>query len=124
LAAVEVEVSGIPMLVGIPIAALVVLFALIRSMRRLGLRAQFMVLLGMGVSIGFILLVMVQRPSFPLWFGVLLMALVMLASTFGTRIFLRSLAQEDRKTQDEAAADLRNEGEAPVSRDGQLNHTS
>jgi FtsH-binding integral membrane protein len=114
---VEAGVNGVPMLVGIPIAALVVLIVLIRSMHRLGLRVQFMVLLAMGVSIGFILLVMVQRPSFPQWLGVLLMALVMLASTLGTRIFLRSLAQEDRKTEDDADAELRNDARLRVESD-------
>jgi hypothetical protein len=74
-------------------------------MHKVSLRVQFMVLLGMGVSIGFIFLVMVQMPSFPMWFGVSLIVMVFTASQFGTRILLRSMAQEDKKTEDEARAD-------------------
>jgi hypothetical protein len=90
------------LLIGISIAALLGVFLLVRSMHRLSLRAQFMVLLGLGVTIGFIFLVMVQMPSFPMWFGVSLVVVVFIASLFGTRIFLRSLSQEDKKTEDEA----------------------
>ncbi|MFZ0581922.1 MAG: hypothetical protein WAN72_20520 [Candidatus Acidiferrales bacterium] len=74
-------------------------------MHKLSLRVQFMVLLGMGVTIGFIFLVIVQMPSFPEWFGVSLIAAVFMASLFGTRIFLRSMAREDKKTEDDARAD-------------------
>ncbi|MGA7226014.1 MAG: hypothetical protein WA867_09065 [Candidatus Acidiferrales bacterium] len=94
-----------PLLIGISIAALLCVFLLVRSMHKLSLRVQFMVLLGMGVTIGFIFLVMVQMPSFPIWFGVSLILLVLIASQFGTRIFLRSMSQEDKKTDDEARAD-------------------
>ena len=73
----------------------------------LSLRVQFMVLLGLGVTIGFIFLVMVQMRSFPEWFGVSLMLVVFVASLFGTRIFLRSLSQEDKKTEDEAREEYR-----------------
>ena len=94
-----------PLLIGISIAAFLCVFLLVRSMHQLSLRVQFMVLLGMGVTIGFIFLVMVQMPSFPVWFGVSLIAVVFIASLFGTRIFLRSMAQEDKKTEDEARED-------------------
>jgi hypothetical protein len=90
-------------LIGISIAALLGVFLLVRSMHRLRLRVQFMVLLGLGVSIGFIFMVIVQLPSFPEWFGVSLVLVVFIASLFGTRIFLRSLSQEDKKTEDEAS---------------------
>jgi hypothetical protein len=93
------------LLIGIAIAAVLCVFLLVRSMHKLSLRVQFMVLLGMGVTIGFIFLVMVQMPSFPIWFGVSLIVLVFIASQFGTRIFLRSMAQEDKKTEEEARAD-------------------
>ena len=96
-----------PLLIGISIAALLGVFLLVRSMHRLSLRAQFMVLLGLGVTIGFIFLVMVQMPSFPMWFGVSLVVIVFVASLFGTRISLRSLSQEDKKTEDEARAEYR-----------------
>jgi hypothetical protein len=94
-----------PLLVGISIAALLCVFLLVRSLHKFSLRVQFMVLLGLGVTIGFILLVMVQMPSFPMWFGVSLIVLVFIASQFGTRIFLRSMAQEDKKTEEDARAE-------------------
>ena len=93
------------LLIGISIAALLGVFLLVRSMHRLSLRVQFMVLLGLGVAIGFIFLVMVQMRSFPMWFGVSLVVVVFIFSLFGTRIFLRSLAQEDKETEDEARAE-------------------
>ena len=95
------------LLIGITIAELLGVFLLVRSMHRLGLRAQFLVLAALGVTIGFIFLVMVQLRSFPEWFGVSLMLVVFVASLFGTRIFLRSLAQEDKKTEDEAREEYR-----------------
>jgi hypothetical protein len=95
------------LLIGISIAALLGVFLLVRSMHRLSLRAQFMVLAGLGVTIGFIFLVMVQMPSFPMWCGVALVVIVFIFSLFGTRIFLRSLAQEDKKAEDEARAEYR-----------------
>jgi hypothetical protein len=94
------------LLIGITIAALLCVYLLVRSMHKLGLRTQFMVLLGMGVSIGFLLLVMVQMPRFSHWFGVSLIVVVFIAGQFGTRIFLRSMALEDKKTEDEARAEL------------------
>jgi membrane protein implicated in regulation of membrane protease activity len=86
----------------IPCAAAVGVFLLIRGMHRLSLRVQFLVLLGLGVSIGFIFLVMVQMPEFPTWLGVSLIAVVFVASLFGTRIFLRSMSQEDKKAEEDA----------------------
>ncbi len=84
-------------LVLIPIAAAIGVTLLIRGMRRLRLRAQFMVLLILAVSIGFIFLIMVQMPEFPEWLGVSLLLVVFIASLFGTRIFLRSVAQEAKR---------------------------
>jgi hypothetical protein len=75
-------------------------FLLTRIMRGLSLRAQFGVLLGLGVSIGFIFLMMVQMASFPMWLGISLVTVVFIASLFGTRIFLRSLMQEEREEED------------------------
>jgi hypothetical protein len=99
------------LLIGISIAALLGVFLLVRSMHRLSLRAQFVVLAGLGVTIGFIFLVMVQMRSFPMWFGVSLVVVVFIFSLFGTRIFLRSLALEDKKAEDEARAEYRRGGE-------------
>jgi len=75
-------------------------FLLTRAMHKLPLRAQFGVLLGLGVAIGFIFLMMVQMASFPMWLGISLVTVVFIASLFGTRIFLRSLMQEEREEED------------------------
>ncbi len=113
-----------PLLIGISIASLLCVFLLVRSMHKLSLRVQFMVLLGMGVTIGFIFLVMVQMPRCPMWFGVSLIVLVFIASQFGTRIFLRSMAQEDKKTEDEARADyLSGHSDPGASRPHSAGHT-
>ncbi|MGA8143357.1 MAG: hypothetical protein WB987_05655 [Candidatus Acidiferrales bacterium] len=89
-----------PLLILIAIAATAGVFLLTRIMHKLQLRAQFMILLGLGLSIGFIFLVMVQMASFPMWLGISLVMVVFIASLFGTRIFLRSLAQEEREEED------------------------
>jgi hypothetical protein len=62
------------------------------SMRRLSLRAQFVVLLALGILIGFIFMTIVQVPGFSPWVGISLIIVVFIASLFGVRIFLRSLA--------------------------------
>jgi membrane protein implicated in regulation of membrane protease activity len=112
------------LLIGISIASLFGVFLLVRSMHRLSLRVQFMVLLGLGVSIGFIFLVIVQMPSFPEWFGVSLMLVVFVASLFGTRIFLRSLSQEDKKTEDEAREEYRRgSGDSGLAASHSARHT-
>ena len=74
------------------VAATAGIILLIRSMRRLGLRAQFVVLLALGILIGFIFMTIVQVPGFPPWVGISLIVIVFIASLFGVRIFLRSLA--------------------------------
>ena len=79
-----------------PVAVAAGMVLLIRAMRKLALRPQFMVLLVLGVSMGFIFLVMVQMAEFPQWLGVTLLAIVFVASFFGVRIFLRSVAQEEK----------------------------
>ena len=81
--------------------ALALVLALLAAMRRVSPRKQFVILAAMGVSLGFLFLVMVQEPRFPMWFGVLLISVVFFASTFGTRIFLRSLAKEERLVEGE-----------------------
>jgi hypothetical protein len=62
------------------------------SMRRLSPRAQFIVLLALGVLIGFIFMTIVQVPGFPPWVGISLIVVVFIAGLFGVRIFLRSLS--------------------------------
>ena len=74
------------------VAATAGIILLTWSMRRLGLRAQFVVLLALGILIGFIFMTIVQVPGFPPWVGISLIVIVFIASLFGVRIFLRSLA--------------------------------
>jgi hypothetical protein len=90
----------IGMLALIALGAAMGVFLLTRMMHGLSLRAQFGVLLGLGVAIGFIFLMMVQMASFPMWLGISLVTVVFVASLFGTRIFLRSLMQEEREEED------------------------
>jgi hypothetical protein len=86
---------GIPLLIVLLLISTAVVSVLVSSMQRLGLRAQFLVLLGLGVSIGFLFLILVQVPSFPHWLGISLIMIVFVASLFGSRILLRSLKQEE-----------------------------
>jgi len=65
-------------------------------MSKLKPRVQFLVLLALGVSIGFLLMIVVQLPQFPHWLAALMVLVVFIASPFATRIFLRSLKQEER----------------------------
>jgi hypothetical protein len=92
---------GIPLLVLILILTTIAVSVLTWSMRRLGLHAQFLLLLTLGVLIGFLFLILVQVPGFPHWLGISLIMIVLVASQFGLRIFLQSLKKEE---QDEAAA--------------------
>jgi len=108
LASIEAVISYRSLLL-IPVAVAVGMLLLVRAMRKLGLRPQFMVLLILGVSIGFIFLVMVQMPEFPQWLGVTLLLIVFIASFFGVRIFLRSVALEEKDEDDKIRAeDARN----------------
>ncbi|HEY0704898.1 MAG TPA: hypothetical protein VGD60_19195 [Candidatus Acidoferrales bacterium] len=104
-------------LIAIALAALVMVSVLVRSMHRLALRAQFMVLLGLGVAISFVLLVMVQAPHFPEWFGVALIVFVFMASLFGTRTFLRSLAEDERKQEETENLDRQMLNQSPFLTD-------
>jgi NAD/NADP transhydrogenase beta subunit len=93
----------------IPIAVGACMILLIRAMRKLALRLQFMVLLVLGVFIGFIFLIMVQMAEFPQWLGVTLVVIVFIASLFGARIFWRSVAQDEKEEDEEIRAeDARN----------------
>jgi FtsH-binding integral membrane protein len=66
------------------------------QMRRLKARAQFLVLLALGVSIGFLLMIVVQLPEFPHWLAALMVLVVFIASPFATRTFMRSLKQDEQ----------------------------
>ncbi len=96
---------SVRLLLLMPVAVAAGMILLIRAMRKLALRPQFMVLLVLGVSIGFIFLIMVQMPEFPQWLGVTLVLIVFIASLFGTRIFLRSLAQDEKDEDDKIRAE-------------------
>jgi ABC-type Fe3+ transport system permease subunit len=92
---------GVPRLlplIMIPLAVFVGVVVLMQSMHRMRPRTQFMVLLVLGVVIGFTFLAMVQLPQFPPWLGVSLMVVVIMASPFAIRTFVRSLMQEDEQT--------------------------
>jgi len=89
-------------LILIAVGAVAGIYVLTSAMHKLALRAQFGVLLGLGVTIGFIFLMTVQMPHFPLWLGIALILVVFAASLFGTRIFLRGLMQEEREEESRA----------------------
>jgi FtsH-binding integral membrane protein len=96
LTVVEIDtvLQGVPLLVLILILTTIAVSALTWSMRRLGLRAQFLVLLVLGVLIGFLFLILVQVPDFPHWLAISLIMVVFVACQFGLRIFLQSLKKE------------------------------
>ncbi len=94
------DLTGAAPLILIPLAFAAGVVLLTRSVRRMSLRAQFLILLGLGVSVGFAFLVMVQLPNFPRWLGISLVVVVFTASPFATRTFLRGLKQEDEETRD------------------------
>jgi FtsH-binding integral membrane protein len=66
------------------------------QMRRLKARAQFLVLLALGVTIGFLLMIVVQLPEFPHWLAAAMVLVVFIASPFATRTFLHSLKQDEQ----------------------------
>ena len=65
-------------------------------MSKLKPRVQFLVLLALGGSIGFLLMIVVQLPQFPNWLAALMVLVIFIASPFATRTFLRSLKQEEQ----------------------------
>jgi hypothetical protein len=81
----------------IPLAVVIGVGVLTLCMRRMKLRAQFLVLLVLGVLIGFTFFAMVQLPQFPLWLGVSMIVMVLTSSPFAVRTFMRSLIQDDEQ---------------------------
>jgi Tfp pilus assembly protein PilN len=81
----------------LPIAAAAGIGFLVWCTRRLSLRAQFLVLLIMGVSISFVLLMIVQLPQYRPWLATLLVLIVFMASPIAVRIFLRGLTEEENQ---------------------------
>ncbi len=66
-------------------------------MRRLNLRAQFLVLLAFAVSIGFVFMTVLQVPDFPRWLAASMVLVVFIAAPFATRTFLRSLKEDEQQ---------------------------
>lgn len=62
--------------------------------------AQFLVLLAMGVSMSFLLLMIVQLPEYRSWLATLLVLMVFIASPIAVRIFLQSLTREENEQPD------------------------
>jgi hypothetical protein len=85
----------------LPMAAAAGIAFLVWCTRRLSLRAQFLVLLVMGISISFVLLMIVQLPEYRPWLETLLVLIVFMASPIAIHIFLRGLAEEENKQADE-----------------------
>ncbi|MFY9527757.1 MAG: hypothetical protein WBC04_04660 [Candidatus Acidiferrales bacterium] len=85
----------------IPAAAAAGIVLLVWCTRRLSLRAQFLALAALGVSIGFVLLMVVQLPEYRSWLATLLVLVVFGASPFAIRIFLRMLTEEENEQADE-----------------------
>jgi hypothetical protein len=56
----------------------------------------------MGVSMSFLLLMIVQLPEYRSWLATLLVLMVFIASPIAVRIFLRSLTTEEDEQADEA----------------------
>ncbi|MFZ0038645.1 MAG: hypothetical protein WAK91_14540 [Candidatus Acidiferrales bacterium] len=85
--------AGVPTAVGVAAAILAVLW----FMRRLSLRGQFVALVFVSVSIGVLLMTIVQVPRFPGWLAASLVIVVFISMPFAVRRFMRSLSQEDEE---------------------------
>ncbi len=86
----------------LPVAAAAGILFLVWCTRKFSLLAQFLVLLAMGVSVSFLLLMIVQLPEYRSWLATLLVLMVFIASPIAVRIFLRSLSKEEDGQADEA----------------------
>lgn len=84
----------------LPIAAISGILFLVWCTRRRSLLAQFLVLLAMGVSMSFLLLMIVQLPEYRSWLATLLVLMVFIASPIAVRIFLQSLTREENEQPD------------------------
>lgn len=89
-------------LVLLPVAAAAGILFLVWCTRKLSFLVQFLVLLAMGVSMSFLLLMIVQLPEYRSWLATLLVLMVFIASPIAVRIFLRSLTTEEDEQADEA----------------------
>lgn len=84
------------------IAAAAGILLLVWCTRKRSLLVQFLILLSMGISMSFLLLMIVQLPEYRSWLATLLVLIVFLASPIAVRIFLRSLSTEEDGQADEA----------------------
>jgi FtsH-binding integral membrane protein len=66
------------------------------QVRRLSLRGQFLALVALGVSIGFLVMIVVQLPNFPHWLAAGMIVVVFVAAPFATQTLMRSLKQEEQ----------------------------
>jgi protein-S-isoprenylcysteine O-methyltransferase Ste14 len=98
-------ISRLLPLMMIPLAMVLGVAVLTMSMHRMKPRAQFLILVVLGVVIGFTFFAMVQLPQFPLWLGVSLMMAVLTASPFAVRTFMRSLIQDDERANETEIVD-------------------
>jgi len=85
--------AGVPTAVGVVAAILAVLW----FVRRLSLRVQFVALVVVSVSIGVLLMTIVQVPRFPGWLAASLVIVVFISMPFALRHFMRRLSQEDEE---------------------------
>ncbi len=87
---------------------LVLLFAAIGGVllvvwcvRKRSFLVQFLILLAMGVSMSFLLLMIVQLPEYRSWLATLLVLMVFLASPIAVRLFLQSLSTDENERTNE-----------------------
>ncbi|MGC1685102.1 MAG: hypothetical protein WA734_05735 [Candidatus Acidiferrales bacterium] len=85
--------AGVPTAVGVAATILTVLW----FMRRLSPRGQFLALVIVSVSIGVLLMTIVQVPRFPGWLAASLVTVVFISMPFAVRRLMRSLSQEDEE---------------------------
>ena len=74
---------------------------LVWCIRKRSLLVQFLVLLAMGVSMSFLLLMIVQLPEYRSWLAILLVLVVFLASPIAVRLFLRGLSTDESERANE-----------------------
>ena len=74
---------------------------LVWCIRKRSLLVQFLVLLAMGVSMSFLLLMIVQLPEYRSWLATLLVLVVFLASPIAVRLFLRGLSTDESERANE-----------------------
>jgi drug/metabolite transporter (DMT)-like permease len=77
------------------------IFLILWCMRKRSFLVQFLILLAMGVSMSFLLLMIVQLPEYRSWLATLLVLIVFLASPIAVRLFLQSLSTDESERANE-----------------------